>query len=1000
MGEPALQRYDDQDDWDPRTREQPEEEDGEKKSARERADERWGMNLGDSEKNPEDLEETNAEQTESDQVGSGFKEEPRKNNKKKGRLTGRQKGMTGVFIGLIVGGFSVLTFLSGPAEILQLGAALGKTESAHTLTINKRINRMLYRALLRNPDDRLLVGRSRLGFVQNRTFGGMMDRLEAKHGIKFTETTGRVTGNSRVTVTFDPPADSPLRGRTPTLTRLKIARELSIDAKKIQVGTIGNTDTSFSLRLADFSSSELDGIKKGLASRTGGGTVTKLSPKLAVAFNKRLFSKTLRLPSLFRPVTRASESVGRRVDNFFEARRLRKQADAERSRKSIEVDQRKSKAINALKDAVGSDGAITLIKTTGRAISVQGAMCFVKDLTKTLPDIYYAAVVMPSMIRSIQAQSAASQLMANEDFTLQQMGDISADFKDSEGRNIWGSKSMNALSSGGEGVGRDIDVGAKSAFTTTGGSIAGLAEALGYDEVTGIDVSDSVAGWACSSTARMLGFITGVTITVAGIVGGVVTGGTTTAGALSRVAVQGAQAGLISYAASRILGEFIDGRVKDGVADACGVEYDAGESDKPEDIEIKDAESFGNCLAYASRTSSNINAASMGGVPISGTEETALMNEVNEQELLQFREKSLFARVFSLQEKRSLATAIVRPSLESGVLSGNLNSVASSLLNAPSHIGTGFASIFSRGVQAEPVTYDWGFPMVTLPASVVDDPNYADPLENAVWVADNRSSLDEYKIAQCFGVKLDGEGQQFRAVPLDKEINPLSDEYNKADCGVLSEESWIRTALFVMDDSIARSMDCYDGGSASCAEVGFGGVSVAEPITGTADPGQDTSNMQCPTGTEDGDIQQDYGPGGVPTVKIRICGIPNAIPKERGVNVSIAAQSLAMIQAMRAAGLDPKGTAFRSYEAQQALRSSNCPDPINSRASACSPPTAKSGNSMHEVGLAIDFHDMCWQNATCPPGTNDRYDWLMKNAINHGFEKLDSEAWHWSVSGN
>ncbi len=999
MGEPALQRYDDQDDWDPRTREQPEEEDGEKKSARERADERWGMNLGDSEKNPEDLEETNAEQTESDQVGSGFKEEPRKNNKKKGRLTGRQKGMTGVFIGLIVGGFSVLTFLSGPAEILQLGAALGKTESAHTLTINKRINRMLYRALLRNPDDRLLVGRSRLGFVQNRTFGGMMDRLEAKHGIKFTETTGRVTGNSRVTVTFDPPADSPLRGRTPTLTRLKIARELGIDAKKIQrVGTIGNTDTSFSLRLADFSSSELDGIKKGLASRTGGGTVTKLSPKLAVAINKRLFSKTLRLPSLFHPVTRASESVGRRVDNIFEARRLRKQADAERSRKSTEVDQRKSKARDALKEAVGSDGAITLIKTTGRAISVQGAMCFVKDLTKTLPDIYYSAVVMPSMIRSIQAQSVASQLMSNEDFTLQQMGDISADFKDSEGRNIWGSKSMNALSSGGEGVGRDIDVGAKSAFTTTGGSIAGLAEALGYDEVTGLDVSDSVADWACSSTARMLGLIGGVVLTAVGIVGGIPTGGTLTAGALSRVAVQGAIAGTISYAASRILGEFIDGRVKDGVADACGVEYDAGESDKPEDIEIKDAESFGNCLAYASRTSSNINAASMGGVPISGTEETALMNEVNEQELLQFREKSLFARVFSLQEKRSLATAIVRPSLESGVLSGNLNSVASSLLNAPSHIGTGFASIFSRGVQAEPVTYDWGFPMVTLPASVVDDPNYADPLENAVWVADNRISLDVVKIEKCFGVKLDGEGQQFRAVPLDKEINPLSVEYNEADCGVLSEESWIRTALFVMDDSIARSMDCYDGGSASCAEVGFGPPTTTSTpstnIPGEGFRGVDTSAMTCPSGASDLDVMQvptgEGLPADLPRHSIRLCSIPE-IPT--GMNVAITQNVINMISDAKGSGVSLSGNSFRTTASQISLRqSNNCADIYTASASTCSPPTARPGESMHEQGLAIDFKDCSSRSSAC-------YSWLIVNASRYGLKPLASEPWHWSSTG-
>ena len=59
--------------------------------------------------------------------------------------------------------------------------------------------------------------------------------------------------------------------------------------------------------------------------------------------------------------------------------------------------------------------------------------------------------------------------------------------------------------------------------------------------------------------------------------------------------------------------------------------------------------------------------------------------------------------------------------------------------------------------------------------------------------------------------------------------------------------------------------------------------------------------------------------------------------------------------------------------------------------SACSPPTARPGQSMHEVGLAIDFSN-CGSGSTC-------FRWLRANAGGYGFINLPSEPWHWSVNG-
>ena len=64
--------------------------------------------------------------------------------------------------------------------------------------------------------------------------------------------------------------------------------------------------------------------------------------------------------------------------------------------------------------------------------------------------------------------------------------------------------------------------------------------------------------------------------------------------------------------------------------------------------------------------------------------------------------------------------------------------------------------------------------------------------------------------------------------------------------------------------------------------------------------------------------------------------------------------------------------------------------------SACSPPTARPGTSMHEKGLAIDF--------TCGGGTISRgsacFGWLEGHAGGYGLYNLPSEPWHWSTDGS
>lgn len=93
------------------------------------------------------------------------------------------------------------------------------------------------------------------------------------------------------------------------------------------------------------------------------------------------------------------------------------------------------------------------------------------------------------------------------------------------------------------------------------------------------------------------------------------------------------------------------------------------------------------------------------------------------------------------------------------------------------------------------------------------------------------------------------------------------------------------------------------------------------------------------------------------------------------------------------AGVALEGGGYRDSASQRRLRAQNYPDPINSPASACSPPTAKVGQSLHEYGLAIDFTsggDLILDRGSAA------YRFLEANGGWSGLEVHPREPWHWS----
>ena len=122
------------------------------------------------------------------------------------------------------------------------------------------------------------------------------------------------------------------------------------------------------------------------------------------------------------------------------------------------------------------------------------------------------------------------------------------------------------------------------------------------------------------------------------------------------------------------------------------------------------------------------------------------------------------------------------------------------------------------------------------------------------------------------------------------------------------------------------------------------------------------------------------------------------------VHAEIAAALGALLEHAERDGIVLRGWGARSTAQQIDLRRRHCGGPGVSDeeavygipAAACSPPTAKPGTSMHELGLAIDFtHD----GESISTRSSPAFQWLAEHAAGYGLKNLPSEPWHWSVNG-
>ena len=135
-------------------------------------------------------------------------------------------------------------------------------------------------------------------------------------------------------------------------------------------------------------------------------------------------------------------------------------------------------------------------------------------------------------------------------------------------------------------------------------------------------------------------------------------------------------------------------------------------------------------------------------------------------------------------------------------------------------------------------------------------------------------------------------------------------------------------------------------------------------------------------------------PGGLATVT---CPFGGSIT----VAGSIAGNVQGLLNAAASAGVSLcASSGYRSPDAQIALRRQNCGTSnyaiYYAPPSACNPPTAIPGSSMHERGLAVDFS--CNGGGAIRRG-NECWNFLAAHADEYGLHNLPGEDWHWSTNG-
>jgi len=729
----------------------------------------------------------------------------------------KKKGAVGGVIGIIIFGiFFTLSLSSGPGQVVQLGEILQRSFSKNNSDSSHISNRLFRYFRAANKGD---IGETRVGILGSKVFASTLSDL-SDIGVEITRG----------------PSGAPLEVKIDT-NKLKTAYP------ELEGASDADAKSFISNRLSGVSTDQITGeggkftidqshFNLGTARLTAKSTVGLLDDgKVVTAIKARFFTRVLNLPSLLHPWKRILADQENKNLNGTQALQQEEQTEAERKAKL--TDPAKATGDGAVADVEGKSSGVEAGAV--KALTFTAGACYARSIAGDIVAIDHARVVLPAVIEALDIIAAASQIQSGKDLTSSQVSGLVHSFTDSSGKTIWQSQALQSLSGGSTAGLADISPDSKQAFTShnTANAIRNYAN----DSIGG----GTSAALLCSGPGQL---IQGVTTVVISAVGELGSDGTLTPAIVAAFAAKTT----VSFAGTAVFMHFLQQFILNKTT-AAALAKDA----------FKGPEG-GNLLAYGSRAAANLASIASGGISLGNKASTLLAAQEQQQAKQQFESESMFARMFNVNDSRSLTGHLADS------ISPNWSQNVSSLLGGFMHISSTLPHLFGSllpTAAADPPqdSYDWSFPQAGLPDSVLNDPDLQDPYanddtvakaldgscENSDGSADSSCGMID-RAQKCFGVTITHDANIWDVMPPTNVIDPNADDYVNANCDPFgdsktddADKPWARMMMFVASTVDMKAIACHQNDSQSCADFGIGGGS--------------SSSSSAPSTTPTGDSQ-------------------------------------------------------------------------------------------------------------------------------------------------
>lgn len=720
-----------------------------------------------------------------DQIGHGFKTEVAAIGSVAGISTiqrvfwgsSKRKGVS-IATSLLLMGlsvFGIVTVAEGPFQLIQLAHVLEQP-----LALNQKNDAQSASRLMKyvGAND---AGETRVGILGRQYLRKTLSELDSI-GINFKTDpgTGALQGASIDTTKLSETFPE-LKGMTAEEQRTWLAEKFHLSSDQI-IGEGGN----FSIDSTDFPFKASIALKNDALSFLGDGVIE-------TALKQRLLAQYLDVPSLFHPIQRAKAATNRKIATLAEEK-----AAAEEEDQSL-----------AAPEEAQADTAVAEVNTESedygnplsKVLLVDGTACFVRGIAAKIETIDRFRVLIPAAIMATRLIAVGSQVQSGQDISNHQLAGIEATLTNSKGQTVWGAQALQAEEGISNPSAPDLSPSMAQAFNPqTATTITDWVDnALG-----GTVAADAL----CSKPGQLAQAAAGLVLVGTEIMADVESAGSLTPALVAQWATQIGAGFAVSAVGMHYVAKFVLNKTT-----AATLAKDAFSGP-----------SGGNLLAYGARAAAGIGSVASGGIPLANSTSTQFADAQAAASQQQFQSESLFARIFNLNDYRSLFGRLA-DSISPSIMT-NISRLSIGLANITNSVPHVFSDMFPK-VYAQASPYNWNFPAYGIPPQLMNNPTYANPYANAAAETNllNNKAIGPALINEasvCFGDTITNTSGYWDVIP-NQSVDTASQQYLNEDCSNITNQNWARTIMFVHDTMTMKSMACYMGSTSSCSDLGMTG---------------------------------------------------------------------------------------------------------------------------------------------------------------------------------